>query len=120
MRRSVFTERHQLNSDRDVVNLFYGFLSGPENLQRNLLTPNGDVQRSSTPEAAEHVISGFEFDLTERLNLNVEGYFKNFNQLTNANRNKLFEDNAQNSDVPEVLRKDFIVETGVATARMSC
>ena len=32
------------NSDRDVVNLFYGFLAGPENLQRNLLTPSGEVQ----------------------------------------------------------------------------
>ena len=103
------------NSDRDVVNLFYGFLSGPENLQRNLLTPQGDVREVvHSLQTAEHVISGFEFDLTERMNLNVEGYFKNFSQLTNANRNKLFDDNAQNSDIPEVLRKDFIVETGVA------
>ena len=103
------------NSDRDVVNLFYGFLSGPENLQRTLLTPSGDVQDvNHSLQTAQHVISGFEFDLTERFNLNVEGYLKNFTQLTNANRNKLFEDNADNADVPEVLRKDFIVETGVA------
>jgi hypothetical protein len=65
-------------------------------------------------QTAQHLISGFEFDLTERLNLNVEGYFKNFTQLTNPNRNKLFADNAANADVPEVLRKDFIVETGKA------
>lgn len=103
------------NSDRDVVNLFYGFLSGPENLQRNMLTSNGEWKEiRHSLQTAEHVISGFEFDITERLNLNVEGYFKNFSQLTNANRNKLFEDNADNSDIPEALRKDFIVETGVA------
>ncbi len=103
------------NSDRDVVNLFYGFLSGPQNLQRNLVTSNGGVKEIvHSLQTAEHVISGFEFDLTERLNLNVEGYFKNFSQLTNANRNKLFEDNAANKEVPEVLRKDFIVETGTA------
>lgn len=103
------------NSDRDVVNLFYGFLSGPENLQRNLLKPSGEVREVvHSLQTAEHIISGFEFDLTERLNLNVEGYFKNFSQLTNANRNKLFEDNLSNADVPEVLRKDFIVETGTA------
>ena len=103
------------NSDRDVVNLFYGFLSGPQNLQRNLLTSSGAVREiNHSLQTAEHVISGFEFDLTERLNLNVEGYFKNFSQLTNANRNKLFEDNAQNKEIPEALRKDFIVETGIA------
>jgi hypothetical protein len=103
------------NSDRDVVNLFYGFLSGPENLQRRLLTPSGDVQEVvHSLQTAQHLISGFEYDLTERFNLNVEGYVKNFTQLTNANRNKLFEDNADNSEVPEVLRKDFIVETGIA------
>ena len=103
------------NSDRDVVNLFYGFLSGPENLQNNLITPDGDVQEVvHSLQTAQHLISGFEFDLTERLNLNVEGYYKNFTQLTNPNRNKLFADNAANSDVPEVLRKDFIVETGKA------
>jgi hypothetical protein len=103
------------NSDRDVVNLFYGFLSGPENLQNNLITPEGEVQEVvHSLQTAQHLISGFEFDLTERLNLNVEGYFKNFTQLTNPNRNKLFADNAANADVPEVLRKDFIVETGKA------
>lgn len=103
------------NSDRDVVNLFYGFLSGPENLQNNLITPDGEVQEVvHSLQTAQHLISGFEFDLTERLNLNVEGYFKNFTQLTNPNRNKLFADNAANADVPEVLRKDFIVETGKA------
>ena len=103
------------NSDRDVVNLFYGFLSGPENLQNNLITSEGEVQEVvHSLQTAQHLISGFEFDLTERLNLNVEGYFKNFTQLTNPNRNKLFADNAANADVPEVLRKDFIVETGKA------
>jgi hypothetical protein len=103
------------NSDRDVVNLFYGFLSGPENLQNNLITPEGDVQEVvHSLQTAQHLISGFEYDLTERLNLNVEGYLKNFTQLTNPNRNKLFADSPMNSDIPAVLRKDFIVETGVA------
>lgn len=103
------------NSDRDVVNLFYGFLSGPENLQNTLLRSDNTVQEiEHSLQTAEHLIGGFEYDLTERLNLNVEGYFKNFSQLTNPNRNKLYADNAANADVPEVLRKDFIVETGRA------
>lgn len=103
------------NSDRDVVNLFYGFLAGPENLQDEFLESNGSIREIEDPlQRAQHVIAGFEYDLTERLNLNVEGYYKRFSQLTNTNRNKLFADNIDNQDIPETLRKDFIVESGFA------
>lgn len=105
----------QANSDRDVVNLFYGFVTGPSNLQDDIITPNGETKEiEHSLQTARHVVGGFEFDITEKINLNVEGYIKDFNQLTNINRNKLFPDNLDNQDVPEVLRKDFIVETGVA------
>jgi hypothetical protein len=57
---------------------------------------------------------GFEYDITERFTVNVEAYYKDFTQLTNLNRNKLFPDNFENADIPEALRKDFIVETGNA------
>jgi hypothetical protein len=98
------------NSDRDVVNLFYGFLSGPENLQKefNGKKINTKLQKSN------HAILGFEFDLTNRLNLNVETYIKDNIQLTNINRNKLYDDTGANQDKPEYLRKDFIIETGKA------
>lgn len=103
------------NSDRDVVNLFYGFLAGPENLQDEFLESDGSIREIEDPlQRAQHVIAGFEYDLTERLNLNVEGYYKRFSQLTNTNRNKLFADNIDNQDIPETLRKDFIVESGFA------
>lgn len=98
------------NSDRDVVNLFYGFLSGPENLQKEFdgKTITSKLQKSN------HAILGFEFDLTQRLNLNVETYIKDNTQLTNINRNKLYDDTGENQDKPEYLRKDFIIETGKA------
>lgn len=103
------------NSDRDVVNLFYGFLAGPENLQDEFLESDGSIREIEDPlQRAQHLIAGFEYDLTERLNLNVEGYYKRFSQLTNTNRNKLFADNIDNQDIPETLRKDFIVESGFA------
>lgn len=103
------------NSDRDVVNLFYGFLAGPENLQDEFLESDGSIREIEDPlQRAQHVIAGFEYDLTERLNLNLEGYYKRFSQLTNTNRNKLFADNIDNQDIPETLRKDFIVESGFA------
>jgi hypothetical protein len=98
------------NSDRDVVNLFYGFLSGPENLQKEF----DGKKVTSKLQKSNHAILGFEFDLTNRLNLNVEGYIKDNVQLTNINRNKLYDDTGENQDKPEYLRKDFIIETGQA------
>ena len=104
------------NSDRDVVNLFYGFLAGPQELPDELIYPNEDepVDRRHSLQTANHLVTGLEFDVTERLNVNVEGYVKHFTQLTNFNRNKLFPDNQRYANEPEGFRKDFIVETGRA------
>lgn len=103
------------NSDRDVVNLFYGFLSGPENLQDSLLMENGEERAIGHKlQKANHLILGFEYDLAKNFDLNVEGYLKDFTQLTNMNRNKIYEDTPDNYDKPDVLKKDFIVETGLA------
>ncbi|HYG14238.1 MAG TPA: TonB-dependent receptor, partial [Bacteroidia bacterium] len=98
-------------SDRDVVNLFYGFLASPDGLPTSL---NG--RRVATNlQKSRHLVVGMEYDLTSRLDLLVEGYIKDFTQITNINRDKLFEDEPGNFDRPEYLRKDFIVETGKAT-----
>lgn len=98
-------------SDRDVVNLFYGFLSGPDNLPK---TFNGEDVKHKLQKAG-HAILGFEYDLTTSITMNLEGYYKNFSQLTNLNRNKLFDDTEENKDVPDILKKDFIIEQGYAT-----
>ncbi len=103
------------NSDRDVVNLFYGFLSGPDNLQENIITPDGDVkERKHALQKATHAIIGAEQDLGKHFSLNVEGYYKWFTQLTNLNRNKVYSDDTDNRDKPDVLKKDFIIESGSA------
>jgi len=100
------------HSDRDVVNLFNGFLSGPDNLPQ---TFNGK-EVTHALQKSQHVILGFEIELGKHVLTNLEGYYKNFSQLTNLNRNKLFEDNEINARLyPEVLRKDFIIEDGYAT-----
>ena len=105
----------QANSDRDVVNLFVGFLTAPRDLQRELTLPDGSTRDiNNSLQTANHFILGFEYDLTEKFNINVEGYIKDFRQVTNLNRNKLFPDNFENSDIPEALRKDYLVETGIA------
>jgi hypothetical protein len=103
------------NSDRDVVNLFYGFLSGPDNLQSEIVDENGNSRdRTHSLQKATHAIFGSEFDFNRHLTLNVEGYYKWFNQLTNINRNKLYDDNSDNYQIADVLKKDYIIETGDA------
>jgi len=101
------------NSDRDVVNLFYGYLAGPQNLQDQLVTSSGEIRDvKNSLQRANHYIFGFEYDLNEFLNFNVEAYYKDFRQVTNTNRNKIFE--SDDPDRPDVLKNDFILETGDA------
>lgn len=94
-------------SDRDVVNLFYGFLSDIQNLPS---TYNGK-EVNSCLQKANHYILGSEFDVTNNVTLNVEGYLKDFKQLTNINRNKIYPSSA---NVADLLKKDFSIETGKA------
>jgi len=98
------------NSDRDVVNLFYGFLSGATDLPSNFR----DRSITSKLQKAVHGVAGFEYDLGDHWDVTLESYVKDFSQLTNINRNKLYEDVPSYSDQPEILRKDFIVERGLA------
>ncbi len=103
-------------SDRDVVNLFYGFLSGPDNLPEKYK----GVAVTSKLQKAQHAILGIEYDVMDHLTINLEAYYKNFSQLSNINRNKIFDDVDPYNDPsslsykPEYLRKDFIIETGNA------
>ena len=95
-------------SDRDVVNLFYGFLSCVENLPSTF----DGMEIKSYLQKANHYILGAEFDVTSDVTLNVEGYWKQFTQLTNINRNKIYAE-AQ-PGVPDLLCKDFTMERGDA------
>ena len=75
-------------SDRDVVNLFSGFLSSPAGLPDT--TVLGKEVRSSL-QKAQHVILGLELDVIPYTSINIEGYFKNFSVLTSLNRYKMFD-----------------------------
>jgi PEGA domain./TonB-dependent Receptor Plug Domain. len=97
-------------SDRDVVNLFYGFLSGIDDIPGEF---NGE-RVTSCLQKANHYVLGTEFDLSDFLTMNIEGYWKDFNQLTNINRNKLYQDNQENALIPDILKNDFVVEKGSA------
>ncbi|MCX6267288.1 MAG: TonB-dependent receptor [Bacteroidetes bacterium] len=84
--------------DKDVVNLFYGFITSPTNkLQK-----------------CYQAVLGFEWDLFTNLSVNIEGYYKDYTLLTAINRNKLYDDTPENAKVPDYYKKDFAYETGDA------
>lgn len=73
-------------NELDVVNLFVGFLAGPE---RSLFKPNSREPADDRLQKAIHAIAGVEIDLGKNAELNVEPYYKGFTQLISINRNKL-------------------------------
>ena len=103
------------SSDRDVVNLFYGFINAPENDQMpaEYLDKNGKkFKANSSVQRAQHLVIGFELDILKYFELNIEAYQKNFKQIINTNRDKLFDDIPVNADKPDAIKKDFVVEEG--------
>lgn len=87
------------SNERDVVNLFTGFLSGPEEQFDDV---NGD-RVTSKLQKSRHVVVGVEHDLTDNLKFNVEAYIKDFPQLIVVNRNKT-----------SVQQSDYTTEEGEA------
>ncbi|MFT5777970.1 MAG: opacity protein-like surface antigen [Crocinitomicaceae bacterium] len=101
------------SSDKDIVNLFNGLLAAPTNVQGTFVT---QFQNEKNPknglQYAWHAIGGLEYDLTKRISINIEGYYKYFSQLSNINQNKIYEDIAQFSEIDDIFKKDFILENG--------
>ena len=97
-------------SDQDVVNLFYGFLSGPEEIPESF---NGKEVKNKL-QTAIHYVGGFEFNVGQHSEINIEGFYKNFTQLTNINRDKAFENSPENANIPDRYKQDYIIETGKA------
>lgn len=86
-------------SDRDVVDLFNGFLSGTD---QTLTRPDG-TEANHKLQKAWHAIAGFEADITNNFSINMEAYYKWFTQLISLNRDKLY-----------VNEPDYMLETGKA------
>lgn len=99
-----------ITSDRDVVNLFYGILSDID--PSKMPSTYGGKPINSSLQTANHYIAGVEFDLSANMTVNVEGYWKDFTQITNINRNKIY--STDNAEVEDLLKKDFVMETGDA------
>jgi len=88
-----------VSNERDVVNLFTGFLSGPEATFQDL---NGDPVDTKL-QISRHAVLGIEQDLTDNIQINVEGYIKDYPQLVVVNRNKT-----------DISQADYSTEEGQA------
>jgi len=102
-------------SQLEVVDLFYGFLSSPQNLQSTFTSQNGKVSNvTSNLQKADHLVFGFEYDFLKHFTLNVEAYEKFFNEILELNPYKLYDNSPTNNSIPDYLKDDFLVETGTA------
>ena len=105
------------SSDQQVVNLFYGFILSPANLQ-SYYTKTSATAADSFPvvnkvQKANHLVGGFEFDLFKNIEVNIEGYQKTFTFLTNTNRYQIFNTDPQHvGNYKDILTQNFIIETG--------
>jgi len=89
--------------ERDIVNLFVGFLGGPDD--GVFRYEDGEYVKSKTKlQIAYHAIAGFEGNVGRMLKLNVEPYFKYFEQIVSLNRNRTADDEG----------KSYLGETGYA------
>jgi len=97
-------------SDQDVVNLFYGYLTGPDVMPA---TFNGQPVNSRL-QKAWHVVGGLEGDLGKHATVEVSSYYKDFTQLINVNPNLEFDNTPEYASQPNYLKEPYIVETGKA------
>lgn len=74
------------SNEQDVIALFSGFLTSPQSRVADLGTEN---RTSSNLQKATHAVGGFEIDLLRNFSVNIESYWKSFDQLVVVNRNKL-------------------------------
>lgn len=87
------------SSDRDVVNLFSGFLTTPEGAVQGL---DGKALDKKL-QLSYHAVLGVEYDLGDNIQLNLEGYYKDFPGVIVINRNKT-----------EASQPNYTIENGKA------
>jgi len=74
------------STERDVVNLFVGFISSP---QETVYDPFSENNTKNKLQKSIQGVLGMEYTPTINLDLNLEVYYKDFDQMIVVNRNKL-------------------------------
>jgi Carboxypeptidase regulatory-like domain/TonB-dependent Receptor Plug Domain len=99
------------SSDRDIVNLFNGLLTAPSNVQKLFTNEKGKTREVQNGlQYAYHLITGVELDVSKDISLNIEPYYKFFQQLSNININKIYDTDVTGK--PDIETKDFLIEEG--------
>jgi hypothetical protein len=80
-----------VTSDRDVVVLFQGYLTAPD-LLYGAPNPTKPLKLSHTLQTSAHFLGGIQIELLANLETNIEGWYKDFNQLTSLNRERMFKE----------------------------
>ncbi|MFA8449193.1 MAG: carboxypeptidase-like regulatory domain-containing protein [Bacteroidales bacterium] len=97
-------------SEKDIVNLFNGLMTAPQNIPKKF----GDEDITKKIQKAKHLIVGMELDLGENITTNVEGYIKDFSQLSAINHRKMYSSNDVGENISPVLYRDYSVHRGFA------
>ncbi len=99
-------------SDRDIVNLFTGYLTSSPDL--NIVSTFLSEPIDSYVQESNHYIFGAEYDILRNFNLNVEVYYKTMDNLISVNRDRLYADDAEHIEKPDYMKKEYTIETGKA------
>ncbi len=99
-------------SDRDIVNLFTGYLTSSPDL--NIVSTFLSEPIDSYVQESNHYIFGAEYDILRNFNLNVEVYYKTMDNLISVNRDRLYADDVEHIEKPDYMKKEYTVETGKA------
>ena len=99
-------------SDRDIVNLFTGYLTVSPDL--NIVTTYKSDTINSYVQKSNHLIFGMEYDILKNLSLNFELYYKTMSRTASANKDRMYLDDNEHRDKPDYLKKEYIVEDGKA------
>lgn len=95
----------------DVVNLFYGFVTSPNNIASGF---NGQPVTNAI-QKAQHAVIGLEYDILNDISLNLEAYYKNFSQVIELNPYQIYsESDPAAIGQSDVFVKNFIYENGYA------
>ena len=101
-------------SDRDIVNLFTGYLTASPDLYGGVVSSYRGDKIDSYAESSNHYIIGLEYDVMKHLTMNLEGYYKTMSNLISVNRDRLYNDDNDHISYPDYLKKSFSVEKGTA------
>ncbi|MCP4441211.1 MAG: TonB-dependent receptor plug domain-containing protein [Aureispira sp.] len=74
--------------ERDIVNLFVGFLGGPDDGVYKIVDGQYMPQKSRL-QTSYHIIGGVEANIGKYVTLNLEPYWKHFPQIISLNRNRV-------------------------------